>query len=284
MTARLSLSLLILLGLAAPLPAAPDPAAEAISPGSKVIQLFNGRDLSGFYTWMRDTQYEDPRHVFTVHDGLLHISGDGYGAAITRQAYKDYRLIAEFRWGTRTWGKRKDRAKDSGILVHCVGPDGNSGAWMASIETQIIEGGVGDFIVVGGKYSDGTPVPVSLTCELRTDGQGNVFKDAMGVYWKKGGRREALHRGRINWFGRDPGWKDVLGFRGKDDVESPDGQWTRMEVICDGGQIRTLVNGVVVNEGSQAFPSAGKILFQTEMAEIFFRKIELWPLPGKKLK
>jgi len=282
MTARLGFFLLIVLGLAGRLSAAPDPVLKAVSPGDEVIRLFNGQNLDGFYTWTREAKYEDPEHVFTVHDGLLHISGNGYGAVITKQAYHDYRLIAEFRWGQRTWGKREHRAKDSGILVHCVGPDGNSGAWMASIEAQIIEGGVGDFIVVGGKYSDGTPVPVSLTCELRTDAKGNVFKDATGVYWKRGGRREALHASRINWYGRDPDWKDVLGFRGKNDVESPDGEWTRMEVICDGGQIRVLVNGVPVNEGSQAFPSAGKILFQTEMAEIFFRKIELWPLPGKK--
>ena len=90
----------------------------------------------------------------------------------------------------------------------------------------------------------------------------------------------------------------MLGFRGKDDVESPDGEWNRMEVLCDGRHIMTYLNGVLVNEGFDAHlvndafdasvareglavqPAFGKILFQTEMAEIFFRKIELWPLPG----
>ena len=80
------------------------------------------------------------------------------------------------------------------------------------------------------------------------------------------------------WFRRDSDWQSVLGFRGKSDVESPDGQWTRLEVICDGGRITNIVNGVIVNEGFDAFPQAGKIIIQTEMAEIFFRKIELWPL------
>jgi hypothetical protein len=61
-------------------------------------------------------------------------------------------------------------------------------------------------------------------------------------------------------------------------VESPDGQWTRMDVICDGGTITNIVNGVVVNQAFDAQPSAGKIQIQTELAEIFFRKIELWPL------
>src|SRR6185437_10315918 len=84
-------------------------ADEAIEPKDKVIQLFNGRDLTGLYTWIRDTKYEDPRQVFTVHDGMLHVSGDGYGYVTTREMYKNYRLIAEFKWGPRTWGTRKDR-------------------------------------------------------------------------------------------------------------------------------------------------------------------------------
>jgi hypothetical protein len=38
------------------------------------------------------------------------------------------------------------------------------------------------------------------------------------------------------------------------------------------------VNGKLANEGSQAFPSGGKILFQSEGAEVFFRNIKLYPL------
>jgi hypothetical protein len=250
---------------------ADEPKDKAIRP-TEVIALFNGRDLSGFYTWLNDTQYEDPRKVFTVTDGMLHISGDGFGYICTREAYRDYHLVAEFRWGERTWRQRKDRARDSGILVHCVGPDGNAGGtWMASIEYQIIEGGVGDFILVGGKYEDGSTVPVSLTCEVTKDRDGEWV-------WQRGGQRQTFTRGRINWYGRDVDWKDVLGFRGRDDVESPLGEWTRCEIVCDGGHIRSYVNGKLVNEGFDAFPSAGKILFQTEGAELFFRKIELHPL------
>lgn len=237
----------------------------------EVIQLFNGKDLTGWYTWMADTKYGDPRQVFTVHDGMLHISGDGFGYAATKDEYRDYHLVAEFKWGPRTWRTRADKTKDSGILVHCVGPDGNSGNWMASIEYQIIQGGVGDFIVVGGKYADGSSVPVTLTAEVAKDRDGETV-------WKKGGERTTFNRIRINWFGRDPDWKDVLGFRGKNDVESPDGEWTRAEVICDGGTITNIVNGTVVNQGFEAFPAAGKIIVQTEGAEIFFRKFELHPI------
>jgi hypothetical protein len=248
---------------------------EAIAP-KQVIKLFNGQDLSGWDTWLADTKHEDPRQVFTVRDGMINISGDGFGGIVTKDNYRDYRLVVEFKWGERTWQKRKDKTKDSGILLHCVGPHGNSGAdnsgpWMASIEYQLIEGGIGDYIVVGGKYADGSSVPVSLTCEVAKDRDGETV-------WKKGGEKKVFNRGRINWYGRDPDWKDVLGFRGKQDVESPSGQWNRCEAVCRGGHIQNYVNGTLVNEGFDSFPSAGKILIQTECAELFVRKVELHPL------
>jgi len=243
------------------------------------IALFNGKDLTGFSTWLSDTKTEDPRKVFTVAkdvDGApaIHISGDGFGGIITDKDYANYRLVAEFRWGDRTWGARKDRTKDSGILLHCFGPIGNAGPWMASVECQLIEGGVGDFIVVRGKDADGKPLIPTMTCEVAKDRDGETI-------WKKGGEKKVFTRGRINWFGRDPDWKDVLGFRGKVDVESPGKEWTRVEVICNGDKITTMVNGVVVNEGSSIAPAAGRLQFQTEGAELYFRKIELHPLAGK---
>jgi 3-keto-disaccharide hydrolase/Peptidase family S41 len=259
--------------------ATPDEADRppAKSPTGGPIEIFNGRNLDGLYTWLSDTLYEDPRGVFTVRDGMLHISGDGLGYVATKQAYRDYRLLAEFKWGPRTWAGRKKAAKDSGILVHCVGPDGNSGSWMASIEYQIIQGGVGDFIVVGGKDADGKTVPVALTCEATKDRDGEAV-------WKKGAPRRTFNGGRINWYGRDVDWKDELGFRGRQDIESPDGEWTRLEVICDGGRITNLVNGVAVNEGFDSFSRSGKIIFQCEYAEVFFRKIELLPLAPRVMR
>jgi len=233
--------------------------------------------LENFYTWSRDTQYEDPLHVYTCADGVLQISGESWGGLTTREEYANYHMIFEFKWGKRTWDPRKYRARDSGILVHCTGPDGAlSNTWMASIEAQIIEGGVGDILVLPAKRKDGSPIAVSLTAEVATDRDGETI-------WKKGGEKKTFSSVRINWYGRDPDWDDVLGFRGKDDVESPYGEWTRYEVICDGGKITTIVNGNVVNEGTAAKPSAGKILVQSEGAEILVRRWELWPL-GKAPK
>lgn len=255
---------------------------SAIRPVDVPIKLFNGRDLEGFYTWIRGSEYEDPKKVFTVQDGMIHVSGDGYGGLITKESYRDYHLIVEFKWGEKTWGDRVDRTRDSGVLVHAWGPDGGYGnTWMASIEAQIIEGGVGDILVLSGKDpTTGEVLTTSLTAEITKDRDGERV-------WKKGGERQTLSSGRINWFGRDVDWSDKLGFRGKDDVESPAGEWTRLEVIADGDNLQYKVNGVVVNEGMEVKPDFGKLILQTEQAEMFVRRYELWPLgkaPTDKLK
>jgi hypothetical protein len=77
---------------------------------------------------------------------------------------------------------------------------------------------------------------------------------------------------------KDPQWKDVPGFRGPRDVEKPVGQWNRVEVICDGGTLTYFLNGEKVNEVQDCTFREGRILFQSEAAEVFFRKIELHPL------
>ena len=248
---------------------------------SKTLHLFNGKDLSNFYTWLVDYKYEDPDKVFSVVDQIdgapaIRVSGQYYGAFITKKSYSDYHLIVEFRWGPATWGGRKDRTKDSGILLHCQGPDGNTGAdfngpWMLSQECQIIEGGVGDFIMVGGHNKDGKNIVPKLTVTASKDRDGEPVFDLKGP-------ATTFQGARVNWYGRDPDWKDVLGFRGKDDVESPDGKWTHLEVICDGSKITNIVNGKVVNSGTNSTLTHGKIIFQSEGAEIYFRRIDLVPL------
>ena len=48
--------------------------------------------------------------------------------------------------------------------------------------------------------------------------------------------------------------------------------------FADGGHLLYKVNGVVVNEAFEAKPNFGKILLQTEQAEMFVRRFELWPI------
>lgn len=235
----------------------------------KTIRLFNGKDLTNFYTWSKISKYEDPRRVFTVHDGQIHISGEDYGAITTKETYRDYRLLVEWKWGERAFPPRVGKARDSGVLVHAVGEDGAyGGIWMQSFEAQIIEGGTGDFLVVPAATH------LTLTVESRVAPNGEY-------YWEKGQAPATKDRGRFNWFGRDPNWKDVWGFRGAKDVDRPAGKWNRLEVICDGDSITNVVNGTIVNHGTRASQTEGKIQIQSEGAEIFVRKVELHPLKKK---
>ncbi len=74
---------------------------------------------------------------------------------------------------------------------------------------------------------------------------------------------------------------EKIDTRGRDDVESPLAEWTRVECVCQGNRIAVRVNGTKVNECFDVFPSAGKILLESEGFEIWVRKFELHALtPG----
>ena len=248
----------------------------------ETIVLFNGKDLSGFRTWLSDDHREDPSGVFTVVDQIdgaraIRVSGEKFGGFSTRDSYRDYHLIVEFRWGLTTWGIRQNLTRDSGVLLHCQGPDGNTradfnGPWMRSVEAQIIQGGVGDIILIAGYNRAGEKLDPELTIPVSRDRDGEPYYDPEAA-------PETFRAfARINWYGRDPDWKDELDFRGIQDVESAVGEWTRMEVIARGDELTYLVNGRVVNRGFKSSLTAGRILFQSEGAEIYFRRIELHPL------
>jgi hypothetical protein len=64
-------------------------------------------------------------------------------------------------------------------------------------------------------------------------------------------------------------------FQKKKDAEKPHGEWNRIEIIAEGGKCRHIVNGVLVNEATDASVGKGKILLQSEGAEVFYRKVEL---------
>lgn len=61
----------------------------------------------------------------------------------------------------------------------------------------------------------------------------------------------------------------------KKDNEKPTGEWNRLEIISRDGHCVHIMNGVVVNEGADASLRSGKILIQSEGAEIYYRKIEI---------
>ena len=221
-------------------------AAEKKNENEKVVHLIQGNDRSPFYTFLRDIGRDsDPNNVFTLTNGVLRISGENYGYIATHETnFANYKLVAEYRWGPKTWAPRENNARDSGILIHFNGKDQ---VWPKSIEAQIIEGGTGDILVVSGAY-------------LTVDGV------------TKGPKIERFDRP-----GRNP-WKDEKGFRGPNEIEKPAGEWNTMEVLSDHGKVSIKVNGHTTLTGTNSNPASGKILMQSEGAEIFFRRLDLYPL------
>lgn len=102
------------------------------------IQLFNGKDLNNWVFKLKDPSI-DPAKVFTVLDGVIHISGNPFGYMRTKEAYSEYKLHLEWRWPTE--------ATNSGVFVHAQQPDT---IWLKSIECQLAAGNAGDFICVQG--------------------------------------------------------------------------------------------------------------------------------------
>jgi hypothetical protein len=205
--------------------------AEDSSNGDKSIRLFNGKDLKGWYTFIPHKDGSDPRTdpkgVFKVEDGVIHISGEEFACLTTNDEFENYKIRFEFKWGEKKWPPREKAVRDSGILLHCVGPDK---VWPRSIECQIQEHDCGDFYMV-----DGTTIVVDGETQPR--------------YKKK-----------------------------TKDTEKPTGEWNTVEVICEDGTITNIVNGEVVNKGTDASVRRGKIVFQSEGAEVYYRNIVLTPI------
>jgi len=249
--------------------------AEPIVP-HKVIRLWNGKDLTGLTTWLKDTRREDPRGVFKVTDGMIHLSGDGLGELCTEAQYRDYHLVVEYKWGERTDGA--GGVRNSGILLHAVGPDdASSGIWPSSIECQIAQGCVGDFIPIRGKDAAGKGFPVRLTAETEASPDGRRRR------WKPAGEVKSFPpvQSQLWWSKHQWDFKELLDTHGKDDVESALTDWTRVDCICAGDRITIKVNSQTVNECYNVYPSAGRIGLEVEGFEIFFRRFEVRPLSRK---
>lgn len=235
----------------------------------ETTRLFNGENLDGWYKYLKTTGKDsDPKNVFTVANGEIFITGEDYGCITTNEEYENYRLVVDYKWGEKTYEPRVDRARDNGVLIHSQGEDGAfSGSWMYSIECQIIEGGTGDFLVVG----DGSDT-YSLTAMV-----ANPDKEGAKLY-QSGGKPATITGGRIDWFARSPAWKDTVDFRGKHDIEKPVGEWNTMEVVAFGDKVDIFLNGKLVNQAFDVKPSKGRIQIQSEGAEMFVRKVELTPI------
>lgn len=231
--------------------------AKGIPPHGRLVNLFNGKDLSGFDIVLKSKGINtDPDKVFTVENGIVHVSGNDFGGIITKKEYQNYYLRAEFKWGEKTYLSKIGLARDSGILFNITAPLEDAVAdWPRSFEFQVQEGGTGDIWLVRG-------------AALKVNGT-LVMSDDLPH-----GHRYV----RSVRFGAGP-WKDVTGYRDPvGEVENPRGEWNLLELVVDHDRAKYFVNGKLVNEATELNATKGKILFQTEGAEVFYRNLKIAPL------
>jgi len=247
---------------------------QAAEPGW--TQLFNGKDLSGWRSWisMQPTSDsmkapttvrgldQDPHRVFSVVDGMLRVSGEEWGGLSTVGEYENFHLKFEFKWGSKKWFPRLDAPRDSGLLYYAVGPEGaQSGHWMRSHEFQLQEGDCADYHSLDG-------VTVDAHVGDANQGDWKFYRYDPALPLRTGLAARILKRGNF---------------------EKPSGEWNTMEVIADGKTLIHIVNGhEVLRVGNsrqrvdgQVVPLArGKFSIQSEGAEAFYRNIQVKPLAG----
>ena len=193
------------------------------------ISLFNGKDLTG---WKPDIPAADKKGnlplSFIVRDGKLVSMGNPRGQLLTEKKFKNYTLVVEYRF--------PGEPGNCGVLVHASRLRARGNMHPQSIEVQMMLGDAGDFWVI----EEDITVPDMEKRRPRNEGQ--------------------------KWGGGQNDARRILNLT--DDSEKPLGQWNQMTIVCKDDTITVHLNGDLVNQGSKATATEGKIALQAEGAEV----------------
>ncbi|WP_321288761.1 DUF1080 domain-containing protein [uncultured Sunxiuqinia sp.] len=210
----------------------------------------------------------DQPGVFTLaeEDGepILHVSGEIYGCIFTKKEFENYHLSLQIKWGDKKYEPRLDKLKDSGLLYHSIGKAGVDywRSWMLSQEFQVMEGHMGDYWSIANSAID--------IRAFLPEGMMNTL---------------AGHDQPFLPIGRKTG-RDGFCLRSVNN-ESPEGEWTTLELVTIGDKSLHIVNGKVVmvlqhsrvvTDGKTTPLTKGKIQLQSEAAECFYKAIRIKPI------
>jgi len=203
--------------------------------------------------------------VFTVEklngDLILKVNGEIYGCIYTKKEYQNYHLSLQVKWGNKKWEPRENLLKDSGILYHSIGEPGvdHWRSWMLSQEFQIMEGHMGDYWNIANSAIDiRAYIPEYVMNPIANETQPFL---SLGAGTNQVG----------------------FGLR-SENLESSNGKWTTLELICFEDKSLHVVNGQVVMvlqnsryfENETYFPlTKGKIQLQSEAAEVYYKNIKI---------
>jgi hypothetical protein len=223
---------------------------------------------------------KDPLNVFTMmkenNEDVLYITGQMYGGLSTKEEFGDYHLSVQFKWGEKVYEPRLTKPKDSGILYHCIPKHGGFwNVWMNSIEFQVCEKEIGDLFALSKRRL--------------------LVNSALGddKVWKYDPKATAIEFGG----GIPVGDKSRGRCKAGTHEEKPVGEWSTLELYCLGDMGIHVLNGKVVNvvmenskaekENNETFLRKGKIQFQSEGAECWYKDIKikaLTKIPAEILK
>jgi len=235
--------------------------------GNDILNVIQGRAPKGLKPIGLNPKSQN---VFSVveQDGkpVLHITGEIYGCLQTKEAFSNYHLKLETRWGEKKWVPRLEEPKDSGILYHSHGPFGVDywKSWALSHEFQVIEHGLGEYWT-----------QASSAMDIRADP----------------GKPGAPGSDAPRWNPQAP-WQEFASpnnhaLAGSD--QDRVGAWNRLELVCFEDDCVHIVNGLVVmalknaryRDGNKWVPmTGGKLQIQSEAAEVFYRDIEIRSIPA----
>jgi len=244
--------------------------------------LFNCKNLDDWDIFIAGQPDNKDKHgYFTIHDEMIHTYRDtdpekrvSYGVIMTKKEYSYYRLRFEYKWGTKKFALRKTTRRDAGLLFHCFGLDRKkwvAGGFPQSVECQVQEHDTGDTYLIG-----------SQARSFVASKGGAIY-----VPESKGGIMKTIPEGKS---GPSIGTRNMR-IRRSEERDRLEG-WNQVEVEVRGDQARYWVNGHLVMElfemkkpmlvdGIKTWVplEQGTISFQCEASEVFYRKIELAPLP-----
>ena len=230
------------------------------------VQLFNGKDLSGWKIKIKGCELGDNyKNTFRVEDGLMTVSFDGYekfdgrfGHIFYEKPFSNYDLRVEYRFvGDQAPGGPGWAFRNSGIMIHGQSPEsmGKDQNFPVSIEVQLLGGGG------SGKR------PTANVC-------------SPGTHFVMDGKLVKRHCNSST----------SKTYHGD--------QWVTVEVHVRGNRIKHVVNGETVfeygdpqldeNDGDakklikngDKMLRGGSISLQSESHPIQFRKVEIRELKG----
>lgn len=197
---------------------------------------------------------KDPKNVFSMieeeGEPVLYVTGEVYAGLTTLEEYENYHLQIWVKWGDKKWAPRLDKLRDSGILYHCQGDHGSFwNVWKSSLECQVQETDLGDFIALAGTGGEIRTSPVEGTQRRRYDVESNEYT---------GGYISAYP-----------------------ETDKPHGEWNLIEVYTVGRTSVHVANGEVVMvvenaRGKDGKPlTKGQIQLQSEAAECYYKGMRI---------